>query len=180
LPTSTIILDAGHGGNSLGGAYGFRYEKDDNLRLALEVGKYLTEYGYRVEYTRTTDIFLSQIDRVNFANSLRASLLLSFYRMGEELCINEQEVSFEVDSMDSISESIAINIALELRPLGFINYRIVVRTELPILRDTHMPAMTISVGNLKSTYDNYLFDTWFNEIAAGIARGIYSIIPVYS
>ncbi len=100
--------------------------------------------------------------------------------MGEELCINEQEVSFEVDSMDSISESIAINIALELRPLGFINYRIVVRTELPILRDTHMPAMTISVGNLKSTYDNYLFDTWFNEIAAGIARGIYSIIPVYS
>ena len=39
-----------------------------------------------------------------------------------------------------------------------------------------MPAMTISVGNLKSTYDNYLFDTWFNEIVAGIARGIYSII----
>ena len=56
-----IMVDAGHGGADLGATYEGRQEKDDNLNLALAVGKILSQNGVDVEYTRTTDIYLSLI-----------------------------------------------------------------------------------------------------------------------
>ena len=91
---ATIILDAGHGGNDIGDAYGFRYEKDDNLRLTLAVGNELEKYGYNVEYIRISDKYLSQNDRVNIVNSLSGCLLLSIHRMiGEPLGFNSYSLS---------------------------------------------------------------------------------------
>ena len=37
----SIMLDAGHGGQDPGAVYKGRQEKDDNLKLALAVGKIL-------------------------------------------------------------------------------------------------------------------------------------------
>ena len=36
-----IVVDSGHGGEDPGAVYQGRQEKDDNLRLALEVGRLL-------------------------------------------------------------------------------------------------------------------------------------------
>ncbi len=54
-----VIIDAGHGGEDCG-AVGVNgaYEKDLNLAVALEVGKYLEDEGYVVIYTRTDDRLL--------------------------------------------------------------------------------------------------------------------------
>lgn len=52
-----IILDAGHGGFDSGAVYKGRKEKDDSLRLALEVGDRLVQNGLQVAYTRTTDVY---------------------------------------------------------------------------------------------------------------------------
>jgi len=56
---NTIIIDAGHGGEDPGatGVNGV-YEKDLNLSIAEEVGRLLTECGFCVVYTRTTDKLL--------------------------------------------------------------------------------------------------------------------------
>ncbi len=56
---STIILDAGHGGEDCGaiGVDGI-YEKDLNLMIANEIGKLLSEKGFAVIYTRTDDALL--------------------------------------------------------------------------------------------------------------------------
>ena len=51
----SIMIDAGHGGNDPGAVYKGRREKDDNLALAMEVGRILSENGVDVLYTRTTD-----------------------------------------------------------------------------------------------------------------------------
>jgi N-acetylmuramoyl-L-alanine amidase len=54
-----IILDPGHGGEDSGavGVNGI-LEKNINLEIALEMGKYLEEKGYVVVYTRTDDRLL--------------------------------------------------------------------------------------------------------------------------
>ena len=56
---STIIIDAGHGGEDCGaiGVTGV-YEKDLNLSIASELGNMLSEKGFAVVYTRTTDALL--------------------------------------------------------------------------------------------------------------------------
>lgn len=52
-----IVLDAGHGGEDPGAVYKDRKEKDDNLKLALAVGRILEDNGVDVVYTRTTDVY---------------------------------------------------------------------------------------------------------------------------
>lgn len=56
---STVIIDAGHGGED-SGAIGVNgvYEKDLNLTIANELGKILSDNGFAVIYTRTADELL--------------------------------------------------------------------------------------------------------------------------
>ncbi len=56
---TTVIIDAGHGGED-GGAVSAdgHLEKDLNLSVAMLLGKSLTEMGYNVVYTRTEDKLL--------------------------------------------------------------------------------------------------------------------------
>lgn len=173
----TIILDAGHGDNNIGDAYGSRYEKDDNLKLTLALGEVLEQYGYNVYYTRESDVYLSQNDRVNIANMANGDFFLSIHRVIGELIVSESGLGFSVDTLGGIAEETAINIAKELQPLGFYNYSIIVRTELPVISETNMPALMIAIGNLNSDYENMLFDTRLMDIATAIANGIYETIP---
>ncbi len=55
--SAIIVIDPGHGGGDLGAVnrYVNVYEKDLNLQLALKLGQYLKEAGYKVIFTRTTD-----------------------------------------------------------------------------------------------------------------------------
>lgn len=175
---ATIILDAGHGGNDLGDAYGFRYEKDDNLKLTLEVGRELERLGYNVVYTRISDEYLSQNDRVNIANSVGGDLLLTIHRLIGDLPGGSRGLGFYVNERGGVAEQTAINIATELLPLGFCNYGIEVRSELPIIRNVTMPTLMMGIGYLNSQSDNILFDTRLNDIATAIAMGIYDTIPV--
>ena len=57
--SSTVIIDAGHGGEDCGaiGTNGI-YEKDLNLAIATKLGEYLESAGYNVIYTRTDDRLL--------------------------------------------------------------------------------------------------------------------------
>lgn len=175
---ATIILDAGHGGNDLGDAYGFRYEKDDNLKLTLELGDELERLGYKVVYTRISDVYLSQNERVNIANNAEGDLLLTIHRLVGEIINANRGLGFYINERGQVAELAAENIAKELLPLGFCNYGIEVRSELPILRDTDMPALMMGIGYLNSPSDNILFDTRLHEIATAIALGIYNTIPV--
>ena len=67
----SIMIDAGHGGNDPGAVYKGRREKDDNLALAMEVGRILSENGVDVLYTRTTDDYISPFERARLANEAK-------------------------------------------------------------------------------------------------------------
>ncbi|TAH63711.1 MAG: N-acetylmuramoyl-L-alanine amidase, partial [Anaerolineaceae bacterium] len=177
---ATIILDAGHGGNDLGDAYGFRYEKNDNLRLTLALGEELEILGYNVVYIRTNDIYVADNDRVQIANRAGGDLLLSIHRIIGEIVVSDSGLAFFVSELGGVAEEAAINIAEELRPLGFENYSIEVRTERLLIRDSDMPALLMGIGHLNSDYDNLQFDTCLQNIAEAIARGISETIPLNS
>jgi|LSQX01.1.fsa_nt_gb N-acetylmuramoyl-L-alanine amidase len=173
---TTIALDAGHGGNDLGDDYGSRYEKNDNLRLTLAIGEELEADGYDVVYTRTNDTYVSQNDRVSIANESGADFLLSIHRIIGELIVSEAGLGFYTDTLGGIAEEAAVNIAEELRPLGFVNYSITIQTEY--FRGTEMPFLILGIGHLNFDYDNLLFDTRLDEIAEAIATGIKETIPL--
>ena len=79
LSVRTIMLDAGHGGKDPGAQGHGLNEKDVNLRMALILGKILKEHGFKVIYTRTTDVFLPLDERTALANAKKADLFLSLH-----------------------------------------------------------------------------------------------------
>ncbi len=168
----TVILDAGHGGNDIGIYYNNRLEKDDNLRLTLRVGEILEEYGADVEYTRQEDIYLSQFQRAEIANQKNGDLLVSIHRLSGPNVGNRPGLSFYVDADDPVGIKAAHNIGDQLADIGYAGYGIIIRSELPLLRNTDIPAVMLSVGFMETEEGNELFDRNFEETAQGIAQGI--------
>jgi N-acetylmuramoyl-L-alanine amidase len=79
--TPVIMLDPGHGGRDPGaiGVSG-THEKNVTLAAAQELRRLLQAGGkYRVEMTRTRDVFVSLDDRVTRARSRGASLFVSLH-----------------------------------------------------------------------------------------------------
>lgn len=168
-----IIIDPGHGGNDAGDIYENRLEKDDDLKLALAVGDILkNKYNYNVVYTRTTDIYKSQLGRARIANEADGDLLLSIHRIIGDIPVNPPGLGFYIDEEEGLSEVVANNIRRELEEVGFLNYLIDVRTDLPLFRETNMPSIMLGIGYLNSEIDNELFDTKLEEIAEEIAEGV--------
>lgn len=75
-----VVLDAGHGGKDPGNTgNGFR-EKDIVLDVTLKVGKILENTpGFKVIYTRKTDVFIDLYDRGPIANKADADIFVSIH-----------------------------------------------------------------------------------------------------
>lgn len=77
----TLVIDAGHGGHDAGARGAISMEKNINLSVALQFGRYVEKYmpEVRVIYTRKTDKFVSLIGRANIANRANADLFISVH-----------------------------------------------------------------------------------------------------
>ena len=77
----TLVIDAGHGGHDAGARGAISMEKNVNLSVALQFGRYVEKYmpEVRVIYTRKTDKFVSLIERANIANRANAALFISVH-----------------------------------------------------------------------------------------------------
>jgi len=75
-----VIIDPGHGGQDPGarGANGM-YEKSIVLAVGLELKRQLENAGYRVEMTRSTDVFIPLHGRVKFARKKGGDLFVSLH-----------------------------------------------------------------------------------------------------
>jgi len=79
-----LVLDAGHGGKSLGAIGRKTTEKQINLAVTLLAGKYISEKypDVKVLYTRKSDVAVDLQDRVDFANKSHANLFISIHTNG--------------------------------------------------------------------------------------------------
>ncbi len=174
---ATIVIDAGHGGFDNGARYEGRREKDDNLRLALAVGKILEQQGYDVIYTRTTDVYQSPYEKAQIANEAGADFFISFHRNSGENDNTYSGVQTLIYGGDEQARRLAESINEELEKTGFANLGVEERTGLVVLRRTEMPAVLIEAGFLNNDKDNEIFDHNFEEIASAIAMGIERVVP---
>lgn len=167
-----IILDAGHGGSDSGATYNGRQEKDDALRLTMAVGDYLSNAGFDVEYTRTSDVYDTPFEKATIANNKGGDLFVSIHRNSSPMPNMYDGVQTLVYNNQGIKAQLAENINENLSALGFADRGIVERPNLVVLKRTKMPAVLIEAGFINSDKDNALFDENFNEIAGAIADAI--------
>jgi len=75
-----VVLDAGHGGKDPGNRGNGFVEKDIVLDVTLQVGELLKkEKGFKVIYTRNTDVFVELYDRGPVANKADADIFVSIH-----------------------------------------------------------------------------------------------------
>jgi N-acetylmuramoyl-L-alanine amidase len=147
-------LDAGHGGSEPGAVSGSIREADLNLELTLILGNILEANGFNVLYTRTSNTDLSIKERVDFANNKGADLFLSIHHnsfgdssvRGVETLYSTSEQSKNTNAVKMsriLAERITNNIAANV---NFKNRGHKIRNDLPVIRDTKMPAVLIEAG----------------------------------
>lgn len=173
-----VVIDAGHGGDyDPGAVFEGRKEKDDNLRLALAVGRILAEHGVDVLFTRVTDVYDSPAQKAQIANEAEADYFISIHRnaaLEPGRGSGTMTLVYE-DSGEAGELAAAINRELENKT-GFANLGVLERPDLIVLRRTQMPAVLVEAGFIDNPVDNERFDREFLAIAEAIAGGILEIL----
>lgn len=156
--------------------YNGRQEKDDALRLALAVGEILQNNGIDVEYTRTTDIYETPLQKATEANESGADLFISIHRNSFPTENSAFGVESLVYDLSGLKLEIAESIDQQLETVGFRDLGVKARPNLIVLKRTKMPAVLVEVGFINSDVDNELFDANFDDIALAIADGILDVL----
>ncbi len=176
----TICIDAGHGGDDPGSEALGRVEKDDTLRLALELKKELSDKGFHVVMTRKDDSTVDRAERGTFANEKKAALMISIHRNKAE---DETAQGVEIYApSDGNLESmlLAAGIMDALTEQGFVQRSIHTGTLTDENDDydensySEMPSCLVEVGFLSNAEDNLLFDEHLGDIALAMADSIES------
>ena len=167
-----VALDAGHGGMDAGSIFGSRVEKDDNLKLALAVGKKLEDAGIDVYYTRTEDVFDSPIEKARMTNDSMSDVLVSIHRNDATTPNTYTGAEGFIHSAGGLKARLAERILGNLSEVGFLNLGVNTMANDAMLKRTQMPAILLEIGFINTVADNELFDSHFDEIAATIADAI--------
>lgn len=172
IMATSIVIDAGHGGFDAGASYQERKEKDDVLKLALALGEKLSQEGFDVSYTRTTDVYNTPYEKAQIANDIGADYFVSLHRNSSEIPNKYQGVQTLVYQENEVLSNLANSINDELSKVGFQNLGIEERPGLVVLRRTKMPAVLVEVGFINSDVDNEISDEKFSQIVDALATGI--------
>ena len=181
--TAQVVIDAGHGGNDVGAEYNGRYEKDDNLALALLVADKLSEKGIDVALTRDDDTFISLEKRCVFANRKEAQLFVSLHRNSAE---NAKGVEIWVSNDKPEKDtSLAENILNNLDEAGITQNRGVKfgyaqgDGNYYVNSHTNMPSCLVELGFINSEEDNFLYDQNLDSYAEAVAKAIIISLEEY-
>ncbi len=176
-----VVIDPGHGGNDVGAVYGDRYEKDDNLALALLVNEKLSEMGIESEMTRNKDKQISLEKRCSFANFKKADLFVSLHRNSAE---GAKGVEIWISRDYTVNDkTLAENILYALDEAGISQNRGVKSGyargdgDYYVNSHTDMPSCLVELGFINSETDNKLFDENIEAYAQAIADAIAKSLP---
>jgi N-acetylmuramoyl-L-alanine amidase len=170
--STTVVIDAGHGGFDRGGIPGQRVgEKNLTLDLAQRLRRELVNDGYSVVMTRNIDIFVPLPTRVAIANSNRGAIFVCIHfnsstRSGAN--------GIETYYYRSDSASLAANIHRNVVAGAPGENRGIRRRGYFVLRRTAIPSVLIECGFLTNPAEARLIQTnaYREKLAQEIARGI--------
>lgn len=177
-PRGTIFIDPGHGGMDSGTGDEFgRYEKEDNLKLALQIKSNLEAMGFTVGMSRTEDKQVDRTLRGQMANDAGAQLFISLHRNQADTDGAGVE-AFIPKRNDEGSRLLANNILNALAKQGFEKRSVKSGTlndpndDYEELAAATMPAALVEVGFVSNDMDNALFDDNLSNNAKAMAGAI--------
>ncbi|SDY32817.1 N-acetylmuramoyl-L-alanine amidase [Lachnobacterium bovis] len=181
--TLVVCIDAGHGGKDRGCNRRKRSEKNDTLKLALEIQKYLNSQGIKVVMTRSKDNYLTLQERVDICSSKKCDYFISLHRnCGNG---NGYETWLASDACDEAKE-LANNIHTGMVDVGVSKDRNVKtgsqknpNEDYFVLRNTTTPACLLELGFLNNSTDNKYFDSNTKAYAKAISDAIISTYNKY-
>ena len=170
--TTTVVIDAGHGGYDRGGIPGQRVsEKEMTLDVAQRLKKVLSANGYRVVMTRDSDVFVPLGTRVAIANSYRNAIFVSVhFNSAKRTGAGGIETYFY--GRDSLPLASAIHYYVAGgAPSSNRNVR---RRGYYVLRKTNVPAVLVECGFLTNPTEAALAQTasYRQKLAEEIAAGV--------
>lgn len=179
--STTIIVDAGHGGKDQGSHKKSPYYEEKELTLATAklLAIYLEQLGYNTIVTRGDDTFIPLDARCCFANSNKADLFVSVhYNAAGNADANGIEVFYYNE--DKNKERIVASKGLAETVLGKLiaktnaKSRGVKHGNFAVIRDTKMPAILVESGFLTNNKERErIMDPEYRSmIARSIAEGI--------
>lgn len=193
-----VWIDAGHGGSDAGATNSGRYERDDNLRLALEVQRVLAQQGVKVYMSRTdidsgytTANGLSSLrKRIESANKEEVDVFVSLHRDSAGSSARGYTVythnssnpenynSNAYDNKNQGCAELAVIMNNALKNAGTFKSRGIAygssgsSYDLMVNRISNMPSCLLEMGYISNSADNVIFDTYLKTNAKAIAKGI--------
>jgi N-acetylmuramoyl-L-alanine amidase len=172
--STTVVIDAGHGGYDRGGIPGQRVsEKEMTLDVAQRLKKALAASGYRVVMTRDSDVFIPLGTRVAIANSYSNAIFVSIHFNSAK-----RTGAGGIETYFYSRESLPLASAIHYFVAGGApsSNRNVRRRGYYVLRKTTVPAVLVECGFLTNPTEAALAQTdsyrqkLAEEIAAGVRR----------
>ena len=180
---TTIMIDPGHGGYDSGSlSMEGIMEKDITLQLGLLVGEKLTQAGYHVEYTRTSDDVDWESDnvadlqaRVAKAVEADAEYFVSIHTNSSDFGVDASGFETYVDLSNEQMTAMAQSVHEQLGALDYSQDRGLkdgVENQLYVICDNPVAAMLIEVGFISNASDTWYMVNRQDELASAIAKGI--------
>ncbi len=175
-----VCLDPGHGGDDVGAVYknNSRFEKDDNLNLALKVKAELEKKDVKVIMTREDDTYVSLKSRCKTANRGKADLFVSLHRnsssdgTGIEIWIKDKPSPEEEKLAEDILTALSDSSEIPARGVKK-GYRDSTGNNYYVNANTNMASCLAEVGFISNEIDNGDFDKNIDAYAKAIANAIY-------
>jgi len=174
----TVVIDAGHGGQDLGGQWGQVYEKHLALDTATRLESNLKQLGYQTVMTRRSDYFITLPQRVAIGNSYRNAIFV---------CVHfnytwKQQVSgTETYYYSSEGQQLAQCVQAALVRHTHTVDRSAKFARFYVLRNSTLPAILVEGGFVTNESERNLMKSGgFREaIARGVTEGIQTYRRTY-
>ena len=171
-PSTTIVIDAGHGGFDRGGIPRQRVpESMMNLDVAQRLKAVLQAYGYRVVMTRDSDVFIPLGTRVAIANSYRDAIFVCVH-----FNATPRSSASGIETYFYSSDSLSLASAIHYYVAGGAPSanRGVRRRGFYVLRNTRIPAVLVECGFLTNPNEAQYAQSvaYRQKLAEEIARGV--------
>ncbi len=191
----TIVLDPGHGGHDKGAESPYGCEKDFALDVGLRARMLLTQAGYKVVMTRSSDVFIPLHERAALANQYANALFIAVHfnsggagtgletytlapRGVPSMMADGPRISDldpcpgNINDSQNIALATATHAAMVVRSRMF--DRGIKRARFVVIRDITIPGVLIECGFLSNSYDAKLVATasYRQQMATSILQAV--------
>ena len=174
LRFSTVVIDAGHGGEDGGSVWNALVEKKLCLDVAKRVETALKSSGLKTVMTRRTDSFVELEKRARIANRVSSAVFVSIHFNGSrKTSIAGAEVYYRSSRGKSLAS--AISRSMKSRVTG--GMRGIFHGNYKVLRETEMPAVLVECGYLSNKREalRCADPAHRQKLAEAIVRGLLAV-----